>query len=260
MKRQITKKGKHVLTLPAKAVKKIVQRLPCSNKVECPCGWKGKEFLPFGVPRRKNAQCPKCLTVERARLYYFYFKKILPHDKKLKVLHFAPEEPLTSLFKSYKNIEYLSADLDPSKALIKQDITNLTFEDNSFDIIVCSHVFEYVKDDIKAMWEVHRVLKPTGFAILQVPIHDHFKGRKIDKTFADASFTESLEGGKEYDTSNHFWIYSRDYPERLQKAGFQVRIDKYLDSLSHSDVKKYSLYPQNKSWNETAGWIFYCTK
>ena len=260
MKNQRTQKDQQFLNLPAKAVNKVVQKLSSSREVECPCGWKGKKFLSYGEPPRKNAQCPNCLSYERSRLYYLYFKSILPNDKKLKVLHFAPEEPLASLFTSYKNIEYLSADLDPKLAMIKQDLTNLTFEDNSFDIVFCSHVLEYIDDDIKAMREIYRVLKPAGFAILQVPIKDYFNGMKIDKTYEDPSITKPSERKRAYGYFDHFRIYGRDYPDRLKKAGFKVRIDKFLESLSSTDVKKYALYPQGKTDNETSGWIYYCTK
>ncbi|CAN0484437.1 unnamed protein product, partial [Phaeothamnion confervicola] len=137
--------------------------------VECPCcGWKGKSFLPNGVEVRVNSRCPKCDSLERHRMYYLYLKENLPTDRTLKMLHFAPERIMTALFKSIKNIDYLSADLNPVKAMMMQDITNITLPDNSFDFILCSHVLEHVPDDHKGMTEVHRVLKPSGFAILQV--------------------------------------------------------------------------------------------
>jgi ubiquinone/menaquinone biosynthesis C-methylase UbiE len=47
----------------------------------------------------------------------------------------------------------------------------MRFEDNFFDVIICNHVLEHVKDDQKAMSELFRVLNPKGIAILQVPIY-----------------------------------------------------------------------------------------
>ena len=54
--------------------------------------------------------------------------------------------------------------------LIRKRITQLTFRDNTFDFVFASHVLEHVKDDLRALSEVRRVLKPGGVAILPVPI------------------------------------------------------------------------------------------
>ncbi|MDD3860586.1 MAG: class I SAM-dependent methyltransferase [Bacteroidales bacterium] len=48
------------------------------------------------------------------------------------------------------------------------DIENLNFNDSQFDIIVCSGVVEYLKDDIIWMKEIKRVLKPDGYLIINV--------------------------------------------------------------------------------------------
>lgn len=43
-----------------------------------------------------------------------------------------------------------------------QDAINLDFADESFDLVVCSHIYEHVPDSSKLMKEVKRVLKPGG--------------------------------------------------------------------------------------------------
>jgi ubiquinone/menaquinone biosynthesis C-methylase UbiE len=50
------------------------------------------------------------------------------------------------------------------------DVTNIQFPNESFDAIYCSHVLEHVPEDQKAMQELFRVLKPGGWALLQVPL------------------------------------------------------------------------------------------
>ncbi len=42
------------------------------------------------------------------------------------------------------------------------DVTRITYDSNTFDVILCSHVLEHVPDDDKAMRELYRVLKPNG--------------------------------------------------------------------------------------------------
>ena len=49
------------------------------------------------------------------------------------------------------------------------DREKLPFEDNFFDKIYCLHVLEHLSNVEHAMREMHRCLKPTGVAIIEVP-------------------------------------------------------------------------------------------
>jgi len=42
------------------------------------------------------------------------------------------------------------------------DALNLPFDDSSFDVVICSHVYEHVPDPEKMFEEIHRVLRPEG--------------------------------------------------------------------------------------------------
>ncbi|WP_442505051.1 methyltransferase domain-containing protein [Novipirellula sp. SH528] len=44
-------------------------------------------------------------------------------------------------------IDYLSADLVNPKALVKMDLTEIEYPNNSFDVVYCSHVLEHIQDD-----------------------------------------------------------------------------------------------------------------
>jgi SAM-dependent methyltransferase len=239
----------------------IVPRINSSRAVECPfCRWTGPEFLTAGVERRKNSRCPKCDSMERHRLYYLYLKKVIPRDRKIKVLHFAPEKIIMGIFKSYPNIEYLSADLDPNKAMVKEDITQISFVDKSFDIIFCSHVLEHIPDDIQAMRELHRVLTPTGFAIIQVPIKDSFNGIDIITTYEDPNIIDPADRRKEFGQHDHVRVYGRDYKERLIQAGFTVQVIPFIESLPPAEVKRYALLTNSPTASETDGWVYHCTR
>jgi len=52
----------------------------------------------------------------------------------------------------------------------KADLTRLPFAEGSYDVVYASHVLEHIKDDVTAIAEVRRILRPGGFAILPVPI------------------------------------------------------------------------------------------
>jgi SAM-dependent methyltransferase len=71
---------------------------------------------------------------------------------------------------TYKTMDY-DADTNPD---IVGDIHNLPFKDTSIDAIICAHVLEHVRDPIRAVAEMYRVLKPKGMLFLYVPsIHPY---------------------------------------------------------------------------------------
>jgi len=146
------------------------------------------------------------------------------------------------------NLDYVTADLESPLAKVKMDIHKVPFGDNTFDVIFCNHVMEHVQDDIKAMSELRRVMKPTGWAVIQVPFFYPLK----EDTFEDSEITGSTDREKAFGQDDHVRMYGKDYPERLRKAGFTVREDNFVKSLSTEDIERFALLPDEV--------IFYITK
>jgi SAM-dependent methyltransferase len=218
-------------------------------RVACPCcGWHFRKFLPFGVMvKRPNALCPRCGALERHRLLVLYLKNrtdIFVHP--LRVLHFAPESIFLKIFGRMPLLRYVTADLSSASADVKTDITNISCKDNSVDVVLCNHVLEHVADDQKAMRELCRVLRPGGWAILQTPMD-----RERSKTFEDPTIVSPEARERAFGQRNHVRIYGRDYKERLEKAGFSVKVDCYFQELAPDIVKKYGLQDEE---------IYFCTK
>jgi predicted SAM-dependent methyltransferase len=218
----------------------------------CPICEKSSYFLSFGFPTRIKSKCQHCGSLERHRLLWLFLKRetnfFLPLGKKL--LHIAPESCFIKIFKKTFGYNYINADLNNSGAIIKMDITNIQYPENYFDIIICSHVLEHVKNDRKAMREFYRVLKGDGFAIFLVPIFD------IEKTYEDYSI--NTEGGKikAFGQKDHVRKYGKDYSERLLESGFKVKKQKADDILNNDEIINYSI----KKCTGGADEIFYCTK
>ena len=59
---------------------------------------------------------------------------------------------------------YTSIDIN-GKAHITRSITDSGLPDNSYDIILCNGMYEYVDDAEKMIQEIHRILKPAGIAL-----------------------------------------------------------------------------------------------
>lgn len=121
------------------------------------------KFSPYGKTNRSNALCPKCTSLERHRLFkswFDLFKRKLPIGSK--ILHFAPEEFLIKHFVDISKENYLSVDIKLGRAMKVENIINLSFANDSFDFIFCSHVLHHIQNDDVAIKELHRVLKNEG--------------------------------------------------------------------------------------------------
>lgn len=232
-------------------VLKVVGLFYRGNNVTCPINGKSyRKFLPYGrVNPRPNALCPDTLSLERHRLIWLYLQEKTDFfTAKHKMLHIAPELCFMEHFEALPNLEYITGDLESPLAKVKMDIHHIPFEDNTFDVSFCNHVMEHVADDIASMKEIYRVLKPGGWAIIQVPFFPPIP----EETFEDDSITDPKEREKVFGQDDHVRLYGKDYPDRLRKAGFKVTEDKFVQELPKEKVKRYAL-PEDEI-------IYFCQK
>ncbi len=211
------------------------------DNVECTvCGKKFSKFLSYGsdVAHRDNVLCPNDLTLERHRLMWLYLKghSNFFTKKDLSVLHIAPEQCFHKKFKSQGNLNYLTGDLVSPIADLHFDLHDIPLEDNRFDVIFCNHVMEHVDDAIRCMSELHRVMKPGGWGIMQVP-QDFTR----EETFEDPSITSEEDREKYYWQKDHVRLFGRDYPNWLKKAGFGVIEFDKESNYSQELIEKYRL-------------------
>ena len=104
-----------------------------------------RKFLSYGYNKiRKNALSPSTFSLERHRLLWLYLQNETDFfEKKMKVLHFAPEAAFLKKFKKLKNISYDTIDLDSPLADIKADICDLPIKNDSYDFIQAHEVLNY---------------------------------------------------------------------------------------------------------------------
>jgi SAM-dependent methyltransferase len=182
--------------------------------------------------------CPRCSSIDRERLVYLYLKTKTPvFSEPTKILHVAPEAQLQRVFRECSTINYLSADLNSPLAMERMDITRIEHDSNSFDGIICNHVLEHIPDDGKAMSELRRVLKPDGWAILQVPL-----SLSLRETVEDPTVTNPKERLRLFGQEDHVRIYAAgDYKRRLERAGFRVNLWSAAGEYGDAWVQRYSL-------------------
>ena len=197
-----------------------------------------RTFLPYGYQKvRANVLSPSTLSLERHRLLWLYLtRKTQFFEKRLKVLHVAPEQAFYKHFKKLKNLEYITTDLYSPLADIKADICKLPFEDKSFDVILCNHVLEHIVDDTKAMQELFRVLKVGGWGVFQVPQDVNRK-----KTYSDDTITDPKERTRIFGQYDHVRIYGMDYFEKLQNIGFEVKQIPCKEISTEHEIERFRL-------------------
>lgn len=155
------------------------------KKYKCPCCNKRfRKFKNFNYKRPlynktiytstyKNTICPYCLSLPRHRIICEYLNNNMHLIKNKKVLLFAAERSIKKWLKN-KNIEYTTADLY-KKADLKIDIMDINLSNNVFDVVICNHVLEHVKDYKKAIAEINRILTKEGIFICSMPIDTTLK-------------------------------------------------------------------------------------
>lgn len=179
-----------------------------------------KEKHVIGGGYRQNALCPICGSMDRERLLYLYlYYETDIFERPVKLLHVAPEPNVKTILLKKENISYLTAGLNSKSVMMTMNITNIPYYKSSFNIIICNHVLEHIIDDRKAMAELYRILKPGGWAILQVPI-----STSLENTYEDSSIITPMAREQAFGQADHVRIYARDYVQRLEQAGFAVDI------------------------------------
>ncbi len=219
------------------------------EKRVCPvCNTKIRLYLPVlnneGSAFVRDVSCPVCDSYNRHRAYAFKMKEMLPYKKEeIKVLHFAPEKCFYQLFNNMENVDYYPVDIDSSKKEIRDvvDITDIPYEDNMFDFIMCTHVLEHVEDDNKAMKELYRVLKKGGNALINVPINDAY-----EHSFENPEYDTPELREKYYGCWDHLRWYGRDYADLLRGVGFDVDESMPFADASEEFLKKYGIYSNEK--------------
>ena len=171
-----------------RAVGEVVAIGLSGTGVSCPCcGARLRRFVAY-----PSLYCPRCGSYERHRLLALQLQRdpgLL--SPPLRLLQVSPDRPLERLLAG-RGVERVSIDLDNPNVDLLMDVHALGFPDESFDAVLALHVVDAVADQQRALAELHRVLRPDGRAIFQVPVPEQ---RRLLANLAGAGFdTEILRG------------------------------------------------------------------
>lgn len=189
---------------------------------------------------RKSALCPICHSLERHRAIAICLWYMLPNLLHKNILHFAPEKCLRGIITSIPN-NYIGTNFSQTDKY-NINIKEIPFDDNFFDLIIANNVLEHIDDDKKAVYELFRVLKFGGVALITVPQIWQYQSiimRRTDGTFMEHLFNldpdetyclQNLQINKDnclkyYGQIDHLRIYGKkSLCNLLQGPGFKVKI------------------------------------
>lgn len=121
--------------------------------------------------------------------------------------------------KNYKNVEFIQMNVPP--------LTNIP--DNSFDVVFASQLIEHIKDDVKLVDEMYRVLKKDGLLILTTP----------NKTM---SLTRNPFHVREYTPNEFTQLLSKNF-QNIEKNGVygNEKVMEYYE-INKESVKKFEKF------------------
>lgn len=229
--------------------------LPGGQKQCVVCGHRVWRFMPYrqggsGVAPLMYAlavvgsnvdhfECPRCGSHDRERhlLMYLRASGMLAKLSGWSILHFAPEKHLSRYIADQRPVWHLRCDLYPtSKDIERVDMTNMPFAADTFDLLVANHVLEHVKALDHALAEIHRVLKPGGYAIVQTPYSP-----LLHKTWEDVGIDTPQARLQAFGQEDHVRLFGRDVFQKVCAFGFIPRICNHKDLLADHDPDAYGV-------------------
>lgn len=200
----------------------------------CPaCSKSFRKFRKAGrqTARRDDAICPGCGSRERDRLAFLFLERFRAklHRPGLALVHIAPENALSPLLRTMATGAYISGDLVRQDVDLHFDILNCPFASETIDAVYCSHVLQDVVDDRQAVREIFRILKPNGWAVLNVPVTQ-------EHTLDHPNEPGKRRWGLDSRVPEHLRSYGLDFVERLRAQGFECKPVIAGDFLTDHDL------------------------
>ena len=239
--------------------RRLLARAPFGARHECNlCHHRLRRFLPYrggwrDAPPLMRALritgsdldhylCPWCGANDRERhlLAYLEATGIWAELRGKSLLHFAPEPRLGAMLCDAGLDRLVRGDLFPASADVQRiDMLAIPFPDESFDFVIANHVLEHVDDDVKALSELHRVLRRGGRCILQTPF-----SAVLAHTVSDPGVATSEARLQLYGQEDHVRLYGRDIFARFASVGLTSQVRRHDEVLAAVDAARFGFNPE----------------
>jgi SAM-dependent methyltransferase len=152
-----------------------------ANRGYCPICENSTIFIEYNSWLRDHYKCLQCHSIPRERALVNLLNSIFPDWLNMDIHESSPGSQSSNyISKKANKYSYSHYFTDTQLGTFKngvrcENLEELTFEDNTFDIFITQDVFEHVYHPEKAFKEISRVLKPNGAHIFTVPYYPDLK-------------------------------------------------------------------------------------
>jgi hypothetical protein len=137
---------------------------------------------------RDHYFCLKCHSIPRQRHIQYVLDRYFSGWEKLNIHESSPSNILISQYCTSYSSSYFFSDTicgEEKNGVRCENLEQLTFPDNTFDIFITQDVFEHIFNPDVAAKEIVRVLKPEGIHIFTAPKH-----KTVRKSYARAALKD----------------------------------------------------------------------
>jgi SAM-dependent methyltransferase len=174
----------------------------------------------------------RCRANLRYELIGSYLREEFSTVSQLDVLELDPASPISNFLRDARSYtsSFFRDNIAPGTrrkdGAVCQDITKLTYANESLDLIVSSDVLEHVPDAEAAFRETARVLRPGGAHVFTVPPRSKTRRRAYVHEAQIVHLTHPEYHSDPLNPSGilTFWDYGPDLPAKIDTAGLEVRI------------------------------------
>lgn len=144
----------------------------------CHCCRRDTIFESYEAWLRDHFRCKKCRSIPRQRHVQYILDRYFAGWEGLHIHESSPSNDLIRRHCAFYTQSQFFSDTDwgmEKNGVRCENLEQLTFANNTFDIFITQDVFEHVLDPEKAAREIMRVLKPGGAHVFTAPKHRHVK-------------------------------------------------------------------------------------
>ncbi len=130
--------------------------------------------------------------------------------------------------------EYASAD----SSIPSENLLQLSYNNNSFDMVLTSETLEHVPDIDISFSEIHRILKPGGMHVFTIPVIWNRPQTRVRAKIENGELVNllppSYHGSKYENQSDYlvFYEFGKDIVQRCKNAGFAVQLLRDANNLA----------------------------
>jgi SAM-dependent methyltransferase len=178
-------------------------------------------------------RCATCSSLERHRAMRDALDRMNARERfsTYRLIRFSPDPTVEDAW-------FQSAETSIYEGNNSLDIQSIDRADGAYDVVMCSHVLEHVKDDKQALRELVRILSPQGFLVMAVP---HTEDSAVTDDWGFANPTKNL----------HYRAYGRDFDTRIAS----IVAPAHAFSLepkdpATGDLKRFQIITKSDFWRD----------